>query len=355
MTLLEVNNLRKAFGKRGFGRRGETVHAVNDVSFTLEAGETLAVVGESGAGKSTVGLMVLRLLEADAGTIAFEGQDIRKLRGKALQDWRQHAQMVFQEPFGSFDSRMTIEQSISEPLVIHRDMTKPERAEKVTELLRSVGLDERVLQRYPYEFSGGQLQRMAIARAIACAPKLLVCDEPVAALDMSIRARVMNLLKDVQRASQIGMIFVSHDLSLVRMVADRTAVMYRGRIVEIGDTKAMYDNPQHPYTRVLLSAVPVPDPLVQRRRDRVQAVANGGLDAGGDACAFSLRCPYVMDICKQRPPLTVRTTGVLAACHLDELAPPDQELRAESDVAADATDGADAAGNGESEGSSVGL
>jgi oligopeptide/dipeptide ABC transporter ATP-binding protein len=312
--LLEVTGLEKRYHGRRRRRPGETVQAVKDVSFTLSQGETLAVVGESGAGKSTLGMMLLRLVEPDGGSIRFDGEDLLALGRTQLRRWRRHAQMVFQDPFGSFDPRMTIGASLAEPLVLHADLSAKARAEAVSGLVERVGLDPSALHRFPYEFSGGQLQRMAIARAIATRPKLLVCDEPVAALDVSIRAQVLNLLHQLQREIGTSMVFISHDLSIVRVVADRVMVMYKGSVVELGPTAAVYDNPRHPYTKALLAAVPVPDPRRQRRRSKVIVPLAPSISAEG--CSFSLRCPHAMDVCRLDPPLLAVAPGVEVACHL---------------------------------------
>jgi oligopeptide/dipeptide ABC transporter ATP-binding protein len=320
--LLEVTDLTKTFRARGLRRHREAVHAVDHATFSLAPGETLAIVGESGAGKSTVGRLVLRLEEPDSGSIKFEGRDLRELSRGELQQWRRRAQMVFQDPFGSFDPKMSIEQSLVEPLVIHDSLPRGRRREVAIELLERVGLEESVLDRYPYEFSGGQLQRLAIARAIATKPALLVCDEPTAALDMSIQAQVLNLLGRLQTELGIAMLFISHNLSLVRAFADRVAVMYGGRIVEMGPARQVYEHPAHPYTRALLSAVPVPNPTLQRRRAAIPLPDTALVLEGG--CPFANRCPEVMDICRTvQPPLTVRAAGVVAACHLSvEMAAP---------------------------------
>ncbi|MCU1450795.1 MAG: peptide transporter ATP-binding protein [Acidimicrobiales bacterium] len=305
------------FSKRFAGRRrraANAVHAVQGVSLRVTQGETLAVVGESGAGKSTLGLMLLRLLEPDQGRLEFDGQDVRAMGRRELRQWRRHAQMIFQDPFGSFDPRMTIEASLAEPLVIHTDLDRAHRSELVQGLLERVGLDTDVLQRLPHEFSGGQLQRLAIARAIATKPRLVVCDEPVAALDVSVRAQVLNLLRSLQQETGMAMIFISHDLSVVRVVSDRIAVMYKGRIVEMGSTAEIYHNPRHPYTQALLSAVPVPNPTVQRRRPKVIVPLSPALSPEG--CAFALRCPHAMDRCRVERPELQPAGDAVTACHL---------------------------------------
>lgn len=317
--LLRVDGLRKTYRRRNGTFGHETFHAVQDVSFDVHRGETLSIVGESGAGKSTVGLLVLRLLEPDGGSIHFDGHNLARLNNRELREWRRHAQMVFQNPFGSFDPRASIGQSFHEPMILHRkDLKRGERTAAAEELVESVGLDRTVLRRHPHEFSGGQLQRLAIARALACEPAMIVADEPVAALDMSIRAQIINLLQDLQRARGISTIFISHDLSLVRVISDRIAVMYRGRIVEIGSAAAVYERPSHPYTRALISAVPVPNPVIQRARAAIDLPIADVAPTSG--CTFTARCPYVMDICRRvAPPLEARPDGTLAACHLPDL------------------------------------
>lgn len=313
--LLSVEHLTKSFGRRGLLRRNDLVPAVNDVSFTLARGETLGLVGESGAGKSTVGMLALRLVDPDSGHIRFDGTDVNALGSRELRRWRRRAQMVFQDPFGSFDPRMTIGQALLEPLRLHGIGDRASRRTTIDELLTTVGLDGRVLDRYPYEFSGGQLQRLAVARAIVCEPDLVVCDEPVAALDMSIQAQVLNLLHELQERRGFSMLFISHDLSLVRVVAHRTAVMYQGRIVEMGPTADIYENPMHPYTQALLSAIPLPDPSTQRHRPRVDLPLVPPSTVG---CAFAPRCPHAMQICRtSRPELeSVAGASGVTSCHL---------------------------------------
>jgi oligopeptide transport system ATP-binding protein len=314
-ALLEVTGLSKTYKARGLKARRAMVPAVADVSFSVEAGHTLALVGESGAGKSTTGLLSLRLDEPDAGSIMFDGQDVRQLSSRDLRSWRRRAQMVFQDPFGSFDPRMTIGQSLVEPMVIHEHLRRGDRHAAAVRVLEQFGMGAAVLDRYPYEFSGGQLQRLAIARAISCAPALLVCDEPVAALDMSIQAQILNLLRDLQTEVGFAMLFISHDLSLVRAVADDIAVMYAGRIVEFGPVKQIYGSPSHPYTKALLSAVPVPNPLVQRNRQAIPLTEVATAPVVG--CAFSPRCPDVMEVClTERPALIRREDETEVACHL---------------------------------------
>jgi oligopeptide transport system ATP-binding protein len=263
--LLEVEGLRKSFpAKRNLlGRVVESTVVTDDVSFTVNKGETLGIVGESGAGKSTIGRQVLRLIEPDAGTIRFDGQNVRELKGKELLKFRRRSQMIFQDPYSSLDPHMTIRDAVGEPLSIHFGIKGADRDQRVVEMLQRVGMREDQLDKYPREFSGGQLQRIAIARALTLDPDFIVCDEPVAALDVSIQAQVLNLLLDLQAERGLSYIFISHDLSLVRFLAHRVVVMYRGAVVETGTAEELFSDPQHPYTRTLVSAVP--DPRARRR------------------------------------------------------------------------------------------
>jgi oligopeptide transport system ATP-binding protein len=265
--LLEATGLSKAFTSgRGLVRRSaEPTYAVRGVDLRVARGETVAVVGESGAGKSTLGRMILRLIEPDEGSIRLDGIDVRAIGRKELRGLRKRMQMIFQDPYSSLDPRMIIEDAVGEPLTVHFDMPRAQRRRKVLELLDRVGISESQAERYPHEFSGGQLQRIAIARALAVEPDLIVCDEPVAALDVSIRAQVINLLQDLQEERGVSYVFISHDLSLVRLIAHRIAVMYQGKVVEEGSPAELYTNPRDPYTRALLDAIPVPDP--RRRRE----------------------------------------------------------------------------------------
>jgi oligopeptide transport system ATP-binding protein len=265
--LLEATGLTKAFtsGRSLVRRSAEPTYAVRGVDLRVARGETVAVVGESGAGKSTLGRMILRLIEPDEGSIRLDGIDVRAIGRKELRGLRKRMQMIFQDPYSSLDPRMIIEDAVGEPLTVHFDMPRAQRRRKVLELLDRVGISESQAERYPHEFSGGQLQRIAIARALAVEPDLIVCDEPVAALDVSIRAQVINLLQDLQEERGVSYVFISHDLSLVRMIAHRISVMYQGKVVEEGSPADLYSNPRDPYTRALLDAIPVPDP--RRRRD----------------------------------------------------------------------------------------
>jgi oligopeptide/dipeptide ABC transporter ATP-binding protein len=322
--LLEVQNLVRHFvAARSFtGRAIAVVKAVDGVSFTLNAGETLALVGESGCGKSTLGRLVLRLIEADEGQVRFEGRDLFTLDARALREFRRHAQLVFQDPYASLNPRMTISQIIGEVLKLHDIVPRAQRAERVAELLHLVGLEPRFARRYPHEFSGGQRQRIAIARALAAEPKLIVCDEPVSALDASIRSQVLNLLRDLQRRLGLTYIFISHDLAVVKHIADRVAVMNLGEIVEIAPATDVFASPRHPYTRALLSAIPVPDPHARRDRMILQGDMPSALDPPA-GCRFHTRCPFVIDRCRSDHPLLVSNAdGHAAACHRVAELPP---------------------------------
>jgi peptide/nickel transport system ATP-binding protein/oligopeptide transport system ATP-binding protein len=326
MAMLEVKNLVKHFvaDRSMFGRPTAFIRAVDGVSFSVDAGETLALVGESGCGKSTVSRLVLRLIEPDAGQISFEGRDLLALDANDLRAFRRDAQIIFQDPYASLNPRMTISQILTEPLALHDLVPPSRRRERVEELLRLVGLEPRFARRYPHEFSGGQRQRIAIARALAVEPKLIICDEPVSALDVSIRSQILNLLRDLQDRLGLAYIFVSHDLAVVKHIADRVAVMNLGGIVETADAQALFASPRHPYSRALLSAIPVPKPQAKRSRIMLQGEMPSALHPP-PGCRFHTRCPYVIDRCRVEPPqLKAGGTGHLTACHrADELPPPD--------------------------------
>ena len=270
MPLLEVHHLTREFSGRGglFARvsGAHAVRAVDDVSFSIERGETFGLVGESGSGKTTTGRCILRLIEPTSGEVIFEGRSVLELPRREMRQVRRDMQIVFQDPYSSLDPRMRVSEILEEPLVIHRLGSRAERRRRVEELLPLVGLEREHLQRYPHEFSGGQRQRIGLARAIALSPSLIIADEPVSALDLSVQAQVVNLLMDLQQRLQLTYLFIAHDLRLVEHICDRVAVMYRGRIVEIGDTAKLFTAPQHPYTRALLSAIPVADPDAPRQR-----------------------------------------------------------------------------------------
>ncbi len=323
-TLLDVVGLRKRFGggRTLFGAARPEVRAVDDVSFTLARGETLGLVGETGSGKSTLGRLVLRLIEPSEGRIRFDGQEVGAAARGALRALRPKMQMVFQDPYGSLDPRMTAGQIVAEPLVAH-GIARAEAAERARALLASVGLRPAMAARYPHEFSGGQRQRVGIARAIALDPALVVLDEPVSALDVSVQAQILNLLAEIQARSGVAYLFISHDLGVVRHVSDRVAVMYLGRIVEIGPRDALYRSPRHPYTVSLLSAVPSADPVRERARPRVRPIGEIGSAAslpGG--CRFHPRCPRAR-LVAARGGDTVEAAGTRLprACVRDDPAP----------------------------------
>jgi peptide/nickel transport system ATP-binding protein/oligopeptide transport system ATP-binding protein len=329
--LLEVENLVRHFVvARSFtGRPTAMVKAVDGVSFTVQAGETLALVGESGCGKSTLGRLVLRLIEATAGHVRFEGRDVFALGARDLRKFRRNAQLVFQDPYASLNPRMTIDQILGEVLALHEVVPRAQRGERTAELLRLVGLEPRFARRYPHEFSGGQRQRIAIARALAAEPKLIVCDEPVSALDASIRSQVLNLLRDLQERLGLTYIFISHDLAVVKHIADRVAVMNFGVIVEIAAAADLFAAPRHPYSRALLSAIPVTNPRARRERMILQGDMPSALEPPA-GCRFHTRCPFVIDRCRSEPPMLVSDAGGhAAACHRVAELPP---------VAAPATD-----------------
>src|SRR6476660_9355242 len=317
-TLLEVEHLTKHYPVRGgvFGRGRGEVHAVDDVSFAIRQSETLGLVGESGCGKSTIGKTVLRLVEPTAGTIAWRGQHIHGLHGRAMRPYRRELQAVFQDPYASLNPRMRAADIVAEPIRNFEKVSAAEMGERVVSLFEKVGLRPDQMPRYPYEFSGGQRQRLGIARSLAPRPKLIVCDEPVSALDVSGQAQVINLLGDLQREFGLSYLFVAHDLAVVEHISHRVAVMYLGRIVELAPTRAVFARPQHPYTEALLSAVPVPDPTIQRKRIILVGDVPSPIDLPS-GCRFHTRCPYAFDRCRvEEPALKEVLPGHFAACHL---------------------------------------
>ncbi|MEQ3353733.1 oligopeptide/dipeptide ABC transporter ATP-binding protein [Aedoeadaptatus acetigenes] len=296
--ILQVKNLSKHFKvESGF------LQAVDGLNFEIYKGETFGLVGESGCGKSTAGRTILRLYEPTEGEVLFEGQNIYDLSPKEMKEHRKEMQMIFQDPYASLDPRMTVEEIIAEPLVIYGIGNKKERRERVIELLEMVGLSAEHSLRFPHEFSGGQRQRIGIARSLALKPKFIICDEPISALDVSIQAQVVNLLKDVQKKLGLTLLFIAHDLSMVRYISDRVAVMYLGKLMEVGTTEDFYSNPLHPYTKALLSAIPITDPDEQRKR--VQIELEGDVPSPINmkpGCRFVDRCPYGDDTCRGRDP-----------------------------------------------------
>jgi oligopeptide/dipeptide ABC transporter ATP-binding protein len=305
-----------------FGKR-EVLQAVAGVSFTLARGETLGLVGESGSGKSTVARLLMRLVDTTSGTVEMAGTDITSLKGEALRRMRERAQMVFQDPYSSLDPLSPLKDSVGEPLRTHFKMGRKAREDRVAELLLQVNLRRQYAERYPNELSGGQLQRAAVARALASNPDLLVLDEPVSALDVSTQAQVINLLQDLQNQLGVAYLFIAHDLSVVKHISHRIAVMYLGRIVENGPADQVYENPAHPYTAALLSAVPVPDPV--RQRERKKKPLQGDIPSPTNppsGCRFRTRCPFAMEICREvDPPAFVTPSGVVTYCHLHEHGP----------------------------------
>ena len=318
-NLLEVKNLKKYFPVKAgvFKRTVAHVKAVDDISFAVEEGETLGLVGESGCGKSTTGRTILRLLEATAGEVIFEGKNVMELDKKEMRAIRRDMQIIFQDPYASLNPRMTVADIVGEPLDIHNlAKNKKERNEKVREILENVGLGEEYMNRYPHEFSGGQRQRIGVARALAVDPKLIIADEPVSALDVSVQAQVVNLLQDLQKEYGLTYLFIAHDLSVVKHISDRVAVMYLGKLVELTDKKELFDNPMHPYTQSLLSAIPEADP--KKKKDRI--ILEGDVPSPVDppsGCRFHPRCPKAFEPCPvKEPEFKEYGEGHFAACHL---------------------------------------
>ena len=321
--LLEVNDLQMHFPVRQgvFNRSTQFNRAVDGVSFHINPGETLGLVGESGCGKSTLGRCIVRLYEPTGGTVAFEGRDITHLRSGALRPLRQNIQMIFQDPMESLNSRHTVGEILEEPLMVQGIGTVAERKQRVRELLNIVGLPARSVSRYPFEFSGGQRQRIGIARAISLNPQLIVCDEPVSALDVSIQSQILNLMVDLQKEFNLAYLFIAHDLAVVKHVSDRVAIMYLGRIVETADSETLYRDAQHPYTKSLISAIPIPDP----HREQQRTILTGDVPspiAPPTGCHFHPRCPQAEPSCAERYPSMLAVGDQHhAACHLIASAP----------------------------------
>ncbi|TWI52867.1 ABC transporter ATP-binding protein [Halalkalibacter nanhaiisediminis] len=318
--LLKVNDLKQYFPIKGglLGRTVNHVKAVDGVTFTVYEGETVSIVGESGCGKSTTGRAILRLDEPTSGEVVFEGEDLLALNKSQMRKKRKDLQIIFQDPYASINPRQTVRQVLEEAMEIQNVVPREQRAERIRELMETVGLGPHQADRFPHEFSGGQRQRIGIARALSVNPKLIVCDEAVSALDVSIQAQVINLLKKLQREFKLTYLFISHDLGVVRHISDRVIVMYLGRIVEIGDKKSVFDNPQHPYTKALLSAIPVPDPAHKSERILLKGDVPSPIDPP-QGCRFHTRCPFATEKCKTETPELhaedYMKEGHLAACH----------------------------------------
>lgn len=315
MPLLEVRNLRKSFRSTdSLGGSKARLIAVDNISFTLEKGETLGLVGESGCGKSTTGKLIMQLLPADQGQVLFEGNELNGLSPRLMRPYRRQLQMIFQDPFSSLNPRMTVGEILSEPFVIHKLAPARQIRERVAQLLEKVGLSAEHEQRYPHEFSGGQRQRIGIARALAVQPQLIIADEPVSALDLSVQAQILNLLRDIQQENNLSYLFIAHDLAVIEHVSDRIAVMYLGRIVELTTATELYRKPQHPYTEALLNAVPIPDPTQPRPAPLSGEIPSPVNPPTG--CHFHPRCPYADSLCREiSPPLENCGQGHLVACH----------------------------------------
>jgi oligopeptide transport system ATP-binding protein len=318
-ALVSVSGLKMYFpipSRRLTASGGGVIKAVDDVSFTIRRGETLGLVGESGSGKSTIGRCLLMLYRPTAGQVLFQGADVNRVNRRDAIRLRRNAQAIFQDPFSSLDPRMTVEQLLSEPMIIHRLARRQERPAKVAELLATVGMNPGMAARYPHELSGGQRQRVAIARALAIKPAFIVCDEPVSALDVSVQAQVLNLFEDLQEQFGLTYLFIAHDLSVVRHIAERVAIMYLGHMIEVADREEIFTNPLHPYTQALLSAAPIPDPVVEAERQRI--VLTGEIPSPANkpvGCVFHQRCPIAIDECKEAmPPLREARAGHHVAC-----------------------------------------
>jgi peptide/nickel transport system ATP-binding protein/oligopeptide transport system ATP-binding protein len=316
--LLQVKNLKKYFPiKKGILKRADNhVKAVDDISFDVYKGETLGIVGESGSGKSTLGRTIIRLLHPTDGKVILEGKDITNLSGQKLKAVRKDMQMIFQDPFSSLNPRMTVEKIVEEPLAVQSSLSKKQRKRRVIDLLEKVGLSEDALDKYPHEFSGGQRQRIGIARALSMNPKFIIGDEPVSALDVSVQAQVLNLMKDLQEEFNLTYLFIAHDLSVVKHISDRVGVMYLGKMAEIGPKDAIYKNPLHPYTQALLSAVPDTNIDVEKNRTKLKGEPPSPSNPPS-GCVFHTRCPFAHDRCRmEKPELIEQEDGHAVACHL---------------------------------------
>ncbi len=318
-TLIEVKDLKKYFLQKGklFSRQKSYLKAVDDVSFSIKRGETFGLVGESGCGKSTTGRTILRLYQATGGEINFDGTDLAKLSEKQMKPYRKRIQMIFQDPYASLNSRMTVNEIIGEGITTHELYTGKVKQERIHDLLQHVGLKKDHANRYPHEFSGGQRQRIGIARALAVEPELIICDEPISALDVSIQAQVVNMLEDIQDEFDLTYLFIAHDLSMVKHISDRIGVMYLGKLVEVCGSRELYKNPIHPYTRALLSSIPIPDPNLTRKNKRI--ILKGDVPSPIDppvGCRFASRCPIMTARCKQEDPqLREMAPGHVVSCH----------------------------------------
>jgi oligopeptide transport system ATP-binding protein len=309
--------LRGLFVKRPIG----FVKAVDGISFDVYRGETFGLVGESGCGKTTAGRVILQLYKPTAGKVNFDGQELTELKGEEVRRLRPRMQMIFQDPYASLNPRMTVEELVSEPMLIHTTKSRPERRDRARELLELVGLNPKFERRYPHEFSGGQRQRIGVARALCLNPEFIVCDEPISALDVSVQAQVVNLLEELQERMGLTYLFIAHDLSMVRHISTRVAVMYLGKIMELAAREELYDNPLHPYSQALLSAVPVPDPLVEQKRKRI--ILEGDVPNPANpppGCVFNTRCPIAVDVCRKDVPVWREIKpGHHVACHRVEV------------------------------------
>lgn len=329
-TIIRIKNLKMYFPiTRGivFQRHVGDIKAVDNVSFDIKRGETLGLVGESGCGKSTTGRAILQLYRPTDGTIEFEGQNLTELKGENLRRMRRHIQMIFQDPYASLNPRMTVGNIVGEPLEVHNILSGKARRDRVKELLEIVGLNPYFINRYPHEFSGGQRQRIGVARALAVQPDFIVCDEPISALDVSIQAQVINLLEDLQEEFGLTYLFIAHDLSVVRHISDRIAVMYLGKIVELTDRKSLYQEPLHPYTQALLSAIPIPDPVLEEEREKKRVILQGDVPSPANppvGCNFCTRCPAKGQVMEEKgidcdmvePEFRETKEGHWVQCHL---------------------------------------